>query len=129
MTRSWIRTLTAAVIKVATSTLHLGHVTRSKLHLGHVTLHLGHVTRSKLHLGHVTLHLGHVIDGASRMKNKRFSCRRTVLRTDASIISSRTDEITTQPTTFRTERCSFDLAVEVFYPFYFYCLAYEITIT
>ena len=27
------------------------------------------------------------------------------------------------------EESTFDLTVEVFYPFYFYCLAYEITVT
>ena len=54
-----------------------------------------HVTGSKIAFRYVTLHFGHVIDGDSQMKNKRFSCRRTALRTDA-----RTDEITTQPTTF-----------------------------
>ena len=42
----------------------------------------------KLHLGHVTLHLGHVIDGASQMKNDRFSFRKTALRTNTPISSS-----------------------------------------
>ena len=30
---------------------------------------------------------------------------------------------------FRTKKRTFDLAVEVFYPLYFYCSAHEITIT
>ena len=72
----------------------------------------------------MTLRLGHVIDGTSRLKNERFSCRRTAIRTDAQ-----TDETRRSQRLFRTEKRTFDLAVEVFNPFYFYCLAYEITIT
>ena len=83
---------TAIFIKVATSTLHLGHV-----------------TLRKLHLGHVTLHLGHGISGASRMKNNPSSCRRTAIRTNVQ-----TDEMT-WPTTFRMKKHMFDLAVEVLF--------------
>ena len=54
------------------------------------TVHLGHVTPSKIALGHVTMHLGHVVDGASQVKSNRISRRRTALGTYAQ-----TDKLTT----------------------------------
>ena len=82
------------------------------------------VATSTLHLGHVALHLGHVIDGENQMKNNRFFAGEQRFELMLELMKSRHSQ-----RLFRMKKRTFDLAIEVFCRFRFYCFGNEITIT